>query len=189
MNTSNYMKYKDLQYEQSNIGYKDRYKDRYKNYKLCEFILSCKWWIYMTTWMCPSYDMFGTKDLEFKENTEECDVCNESYKYVKVSTSCEHQFCAPCSQNILVWDETNYRLSPVPFGCPPCPNNCINPIKGEQCYCEEYDEILDQWKEEYPDKYEEYNDAEKLSIELSETTEGIVYGSYKCPLCVKKITC
>lgn len=190
MNTLNYTEYRDLQSDtQYNKGW-----FKCKNYKLCESMLSDEWYIYITTCIYPSYNIFGSNDLEFGENTEEfdentedCDICFESNnKYVKVSTSCNHRICVGCSQNMLVWDETKYRLSPVPYGCPPCPNKCFNPIKGEQCYCTEYDEILDRWKKEYPDEYKEYNDDEKTSIELSETTNGVVYGSYKCPLCIKK---
>ena len=33
------------------------------------------------------------------------------------------------------------------------------------------------------DRNKEYNDAENLSVELSETTAGSVFGSRKCPLC------
>ena len=53
--------------------------------------------------------------------------------------------------------------------CPPCPN-----------------EILERWEQENPQQYKEYNDAENLSVELSETTAGSVFGSRICPLCRKK---
>jgi hypothetical protein len=77
----------------------------------------------------------------------------------------------------LFWDETCYHLSPEPFGCPHSPNGCVNHVKGKQCYCEAYYEILERWENDYPDKYKEYNDAENLSIDLSETTTGSVFGS------------
>ena len=190
MNPSNYMDYRDLQYEQSNIEYDYQYPEggiKCKNYDLCENILPLDWWKNKATYLCISCDIFGWKELEFKECIEECVVCNETgNKQVKFPANCGHSFCVSCSKNILFWDETRYHLSQVPFGCPPCPNGCINPIKGKQCYCEDYDEILDQWKEEYPDKYKEYNDAENLSIELSETISGSVFGSRICPLCRKK---
>lgn len=182
MNTLNYTEYQDLQSD----GQYNKGRLKCKNYKLCEFILSSEWYIYIINCIYPSSNIYGSIDLEFDENTEECDICFESYnKYVKIYTSCNHKICPSCSQNILMWDETNYRLSPVPYGCPPCPNNCFNPIKGKQCYCTEYDEILDRWKEEYPDEYKKYNDDEKTSIELSETIDGVVYNLYKCPLCIK----
>ena len=190
MNPSNYMEYRDLQYEQANISYDYQYSEggiKCKNYELCESILPNWWFECKATYLCTNCDMFGWKELEFKESDEECVVCNETgNKKVKFPANCGHWFCVSCSRNILFWDETRYHLSPVPFGCPPCPNECINPIKGKQCYCEDYDEILDHWKEEYPDKYEEYNDAENLSIELSETTAGSLFNSKKCPLCREK---
>ena len=190
MNPSNYMEYRDLQYEQTNIGYNCQYPEggiKCKNYELCEHILSPDCWEYMATYICPSCDMFGWKELEFKENVEECVVCNETgNKQLKFPANCGHCFCISCSRNILFWDETRYHLSPVPFGCPPCPNDCINPLKGKQCYCEDYDDILERWEQENPQQYKEYNDSENLSIELSETTTGSVFGSKKCPLCRKK---
>lgn len=196
MNSSNYMEYRDLQYEQSNIDYDSQYPEggiKCKNYELCESILQPDHWKYYANYLCMSCGSwfkisgFGWNELEFKESDEECIVCNETgNKQVKFPANCGHWFCISCSRNILFWDSSRYCLSPVPFGCPPCPNKCINPIKGKQCYCEDYDEILDHWKEEYPDKYKEYNDAENLSIELSETTTGSVFGSKKCPLCRKK---
>lgn len=87
------------------------------------YIISDEWYIYITSCIYPSYNIFGSIDLEFgvnteefDENTEECDICFESNnKYVKVSTSCNHRICVGCSQNMLVWDETKYRLSPVPY--------------------------------------------------------------------------
>ena len=187
MNPSNYMEYRDLQYEQTNVGYDYQYPEggiKCKNYELCESILPNWWFECKATYLCTNCVMFGWNELEFKESDEECVVCNETgNKQLKFPTNCGHWFCTSCSKNILFWDETRYHLSPVPFGCPPCPNDCINPIKGKQCYCEDYDEILDDWKEEYPDTYKEYNDAENLSIELSETTAGSVFNSKKCPLC------
>jgi hypothetical protein len=184
------MEYRDLQYEQSNIGYDCQYPEggiKCKNYELCEHILSPDWWEWYANYICPSCDMFGFKELEFKEYNEECIVCNETgNKHVKFPANCGHSFCVSCSKNILFWDETRYHLSRVPFGCPSCPNGCMNPIKGKQCYCEEYDEILDRWEVEYPEKYKQYNDAENLSVELSETTSGSVFDSKKCPLCRKK---
>jgi hypothetical protein len=181
---------RDLQYEQSSIGYDWQYPQggiKCKNYELCQHILPPDWFIWYGNYICLGCDMFGWKELEFKESEEECVVCNETdNKHVKFPTNCGHWVCVYCSRNILFWDETRYHLSPVPFGCPPCPNGCINPVKGKQCYCLYYDEILEQWEQEKPEQYKEYNDAENLSIELSETTTGSVFCSKKCPLCRKK---
>ena len=189
MNPSNYMEYRDLQYEQTNVGYDCQYPEggiKCKNYELCETILPDRWFECKATYICISCDMFGWKELEYKESDEECVVCYETgHKQLKFPANCGHWFCTSCSKNILFWDETRYHLSPVPFGCPPCPNECINPVKGKQCYCEDYDEILERWEQENPQQYKEYNDAENLSIELSETTTGSVFNSKKCPLCRK----
>jgi hypothetical protein len=191
MNTCNYMKHRDLQYEQSNVGYDCQYPEggiKCKNYELCKAILPEWWFECKANYLCTTCDMFGWKELEFKKNDDECVVCNETgNKQIKFPANCGHWFCVSCSEKILFWDETLYHLSPVSFGCSPCPNGCINPIKGKQCYCEDYDEILERWEQENPRQYKEYNDAEYLSIELSETTIGSVFGSQKCPLCRKKI--
>jgi hypothetical protein len=180
--------YRDLQYEQSRIGYDCQYQEggiKCKNYELCESILPDWWFDCKLTYLCTNCDMFGWNVLEFKES-EECVVCNEMNKHVKFPANCGHWFCVSCSRNILFQDETRYHLSRVPFGCPPCPNECINPVKGKQCYCENYDEIIQRWEQENPVQYKEYNDAEILSVELSETTTGSVFFSKKCPLCRKK---
>ena len=187
---------RDFDYENNNIGYDCQYTEeeeggiKCKNYELCEHILSPDWFSCNGNYICISCDMFGWKELEFEENAEECVVCNETgNKQLKFPANCGHWFCTPCSRNILFWDETRYHLSPVSFGCPPCPNGCINPIKGKQCYCENYDEVLDRWEQEHPQQYKEYNDAENVSVELSETTKGSVFSSKKCPLCRKKYEC
>lgn len=194
MNSSNY---RDLQYEQANIGYDYQYPEggiKCKNYELCRHILSPNWFSWYGNYLCCTCDNssfgFRWRELEFKDCNEECIICNKTVnKKVKFPTKCGHWFCILCSQNILFWDETRYHLSPEPYGCPPCPNGCKNPIKGKQCYCEEYDEILERWEQENPQQYWQHNEDENLSIELSETTPGSVFGSKTCPLCRAKYKC
>ena len=192
MNPSNYMDYRDLQYEKENVGYDCQYPEggiKCKNYELCESVLPDWWFECKANYLCPYCDMhsfFGWKELEFRDSDEECIVCNETgSKQVKFPADCGHWFCTTCTRNIIFFDETRYHLSPIPFGCPPCPNGCVNPIKGKQCDCENYDEILEKWREENPIASEEYNFAETLSVESGETTAGSVFGSKKCPLCRK----
>lgn len=184
------MKEQDLQYEKDNIGIDQRTGEegiKCKNYELCQHILPQMWFNIKGYYICMNCDIFGWKELKFREGIEECIICNETgIKQVKFPTNCGHWFCVSCSRDILFWDETRYHLSPEPFGCPPCPNGCKNPIRGKQCYCYEYDDILDKWKEDNPEQFEEYNDAEHESIDLSETTQGSVYSSMKCPLCRKE---
>ena len=187
---------RDLQYEQLNTIYDEDYERngiKCKNYDLCQHILPPTAYEDGTNYLCMHCGDwfkvcgFGWNELEFRESEEECVVCMEtSNKQLKFPANCGHWFCISCSRNILFWDETLYHLSPIPYGCPSCPNGCINPEKGKQCYCEEYDEIQEGWKQEQPDKYKEWNDAENISIELSETISGSVFGSKKCPLCRKK---
>jgi len=187
---------RDLQYEQLNTIYDEAYERhgiKCKNYELCQHILPPTAYEGGTNYLCMTcgdwfkIGGFGWNELEFRVGEEECVVCTEtSNKQLNFPANCGHWFCVPCSRNILFWDEARYHLSPIPYGCPPCPNSCENPEKGKQCYCEEYDEIQNVWEQEQPDKYKEWNDAETKSIELSETIPGSVFGSKKCPLCRKK---
>ena len=67
------MGYRDLQYEQSNIGYNKQYLDggiKCKNYELCEDVLP-KWWFECKgNYLCTNcHMMFGTwkfKGQEYK---------------------------------------------------------------------------------------------------------------------------
>ena len=187
MNPSNYMSFRDIQYEESNRGSDCQYSDgiKCKNYELCKTILPPDNFYLFASYICMTCDMFSWGKLEFREN-EECAVCLEHSNQVKFPANCGHWFCVTCSRNILFWDETRYHLSRVPYGCPPCPNGCINPIRGKQCYCENYDEILERWEHEYPDNYNVWNEDERESIGLSETTVGSVFASKICPMCRKK---
>ena len=190
MNPSNYMEYRDLQYERENIGYDEQYPEggiKCKNYELCESIIPPDWYEYYANYFCMICDsQFRWGQLEFREADEDCAVCSDSSKkQVTFPANCGHWFCVACSRNILFWKEQRYHLSPVPYGCPPCPKGCVNPIKGEQCYCIEYDSIQDAWEESKPDEFKKWNDAEHESIDLSESTPGSVFSSQKCPMCRK----
>lgn len=104
---------------------------------------------------------------------------------MKFPANCGHWICVDCMYDLVFRDESVYHLSPVPFGCLPCPNGCVNPKRGKQCYCKEYDEIRDLWEKDYPDEFEQYNDAENMSIDIGEIEPGSVFGSESCPLCQK----
>jgi hypothetical protein len=196
MNPSNYMEYRDIQYEKINIGYDEQYPEggiKCKNYELCRTVLPPDHWEQCANYLCMTcgdwfkVGGFGWNELEFRESDEECSVCLEkSKKQLKFPTNCGHWFCISCSRNILFYDESRYHLSPVPYGCPLCPNNCVNPIKGKQCYCEEYTEIQDKWEQDFPLEFKKWNDSEHFSMEQGETIPGSVFGSCICPLCKKK---
>ena len=173
-----------------------------ENYELCghekvpemgsPFCMTCGSWF--------KVGGFGWDKLAFRDTQNVCVICMEfSGREIKFP-ACEHYFCVKCSKNILFWDETRYHLSPVPYGCPPCPNGCENPIKGRQCDCiENYGEnvgesdneatsIVEKWRREHPEQYKEWNDAEHISIEDSMTSTEDAYASGKCPLCRSKYT-
>ena len=128
--------------------------------------------------------------LEFKDATERCPVCLEQKDRVVKFPHCTHYFCLDCTWSVLHGHgELDYHLSPVPYGCPPCPNGCENPTRGVQCYCKEYfnseDEegplgVFQQWGAANPQAYEAYNAAESVSIDVRDHP---VYGSGTCPLC------
>ena len=187
------MENRDLKYEQDNIGYDQQYPEggiKCKNYELCEHILSPDWWEKFQNYLCMTCGSwykngFGWNELEFKSTNEECIICSEMCsRQVKFPANCIHWFCIPCSQNILFYNETRYHLSPVHFGCPSCPNGCINPVKGKQCNCKEYDEIIEQWGKENPNEYNEYLENQELSINSSDKNSS--FSSCICPLCRAK---
>jgi hypothetical protein len=153
------------------------------NYKLCKSTLP-KWWIdCKAQFLCTPCDELNLGELNFVDCGETCPVCLNENQVCLIFPKCGHQHCTSCSKSILFWDETRYHLSQVPYGCPPCPNGCINPIKGKQCYCEEYYLIQDEWEHEHPEQWSEWNDDDTNSIELSETTPGSVFNTKKCSVC------
>jgi hypothetical protein len=188
------MSNRDYEYENNNILYDEDYEEnriKCKNYELCESLLPQDHYINIGNYLCMtcgSWFKFGLgwDELTFIDSNEECSICfNNCTKKLIFPTNCGHSFCIKCSKNILFWDETRYHLSPEPYGCQPCPNGCINPIKGEQCYCEEYKIVQDNWKLEQPDAYKQWNDNEDLSIEQGEDNNSY-FSNCTCPLCRKK---
>jgi hypothetical protein len=156
-----------------------------KNYELCghivtpineSYCMGCGSWFKLG---------FGWDTLTFIDCNEECDICyDHCTRKLNFPTNCGHAFCIKCSKDILFWDETKSHLSPVPYGCLPCPNGCNNPIKGVQCYCEGYGLIVKLWKETNPLEYIIWNNNESLSIETGDPNSS--YGTSKCPMCRKK---
>jgi len=157
------------------------------NYEFCkgdrvpemgsEYCMTCGSWF---------KGQFGWDKLIIVDSTDECIICmNICERKILFPTKCGHSFCINCSRNILFDDETRYHLSPVPYGCPGCPNGCENPKKGKQCYCEEYDSIQDKWKQSNPDEFNKWNDDQNESID---TSNEVTYGKRTCPLCRKKYT-
>ena len=52
---------------------------------------------------------------------------------------------------------------------------------------EEYEKIIDQWKDFSPVNFNEWIENELFSIETEDNEEGSIYGSLKCPVCRNEI--
>jgi hypothetical protein len=148
------------------------------NYEICERVLP-EWWFDMKIdCFCLTCDIFGWKKLEFKDCDEDCAICFMRVKQQMRFPSCSHWFCSKCSKDLLFWNECRYHLNPVQFGCPPCPNGCLNPNNGVQCYCLEYDIIQSKWEAEYPEQFKKWNDNKSVLTKIDS-----IYGCKQCPLC------
>jgi hypothetical protein len=129
---------------------------------------------------------FGWDKLNIIDCDEECDVCmNICKRKLLFPTKCGHSFCLECSKEVLFWDECKYHLSPVPYGCPPCPNGCENPERGKQCYCDEYyDVVIEQWKQTNPVHYLKWDKEQEISIDNG--NDNTSSGKGVCPMCRKE---
>ena len=175
---------RDLEYENNNRESDCQYENgiKCKNYELCEGVLPPDHYVGFENYVCMTCDRsgFGWKELDFVDGDDECSICLDVVtRKLKFPTKCGHSFCISCSKNILFYNECRYHLSPVAYGCPPCPNECDNPMKGIQCYCYEYDDVQETWKRENPMEYNRWND-EDLD---AGNTGWEVFGSKTCPLC------
>jgi hypothetical protein len=184
------MEGRDLLYERENIGYDYQYPEggiKCKNYDICKEVLPGWWHECKASYICTNCDI-AWGELEFMKTAEECAVCGEEdKKHVKFPAGCSHSFCVSCSKQIITVDESRYHLSKNPFGCPPCPNGCNNPVRGRQCNCEEYDTVVDKWEKDNPSQFEMWNDEEDESILMGEIEPGSVFGSNTCPLCRRDV--
>jgi hypothetical protein len=125
-------------------------------------------------------------EIQFLDVDEDCLICTENVSR-KMLWPCGHSFCVGCSRDILFFKESRFHLRQADFGAPACPNGCENPVRGTQCYCDEYEPILEHWKQEFPEAYYRWNEAEEQSIaNIGAYHEPNVFGSQKCPLCRSK---
>ena len=152
------------------------------NYELCEH----------TTWsltgeccmICGSLFKvggFGWDKLTFIDCVdEECGVClNSCNRKLLFPTNCGHSFCIKCSRELLFFDESKYHLDPRGYGCPQCPNGCI-----EDCDCDEFIELYENWQQNNSEKCKEYNNNQNILIDQGENNYRI-HGK-KCPMCRSK---
>lgn len=140
-------------------------------------------WYYESFKYCQNCRSFNWGNLIFHDSEKVCSVCGENGRQMKFpADGCTHSFCIPCSRKILFWDECRYHINPCSYGCPECPNGCVNPERGHQCYCEAYDAVKDKWITDNPGDSGRYNEDEGVSI-LDGEPEGSAFNSGRCPLC------
>ena len=123
---------------------------------------------------------FGRLDIATAKN--ECPICLDDVADDVRFPQCKHRVCPPCFRKIMFYDECRRHLSPVPYGCPPCPVGCENPVRGVQCYCNDYDAVKDAWEASDPAASAIWHDAECASLEAPDGS----FGTKACPLCRTK---
>lgn len=156
------------------------------NHLLCKQV-GPSWYFHLHKGLCFGCRQAFDIALTFIDSpTTDCAVCMTTEHAQVYLPDCGHTLCVVCARDIIYWDETRYHLNPSEFGCPPCPNGCINPGRGKQCYCDEYDDVIEQWRIEYPEEFDEYAECEDESIQEWNYPPS-VYGTNKCPLCRKQI--
>ena len=126
---------------------------------------------------------FGFGKLDIALASGECNICSNEISFDVRFPQCSHRVCVKCFKDIMFLDDRRKHLDLVPFGCPPCPNGCSNPVKGRQCFCEEYDAIQEVWIRDNPEKHRMWYEAEMKSIE---TPSDDAYGKATCPFCREK---
>ena len=133
--------------------------------------------------LCPTCISFQWGELETRHTDERCRLCYIKKEKEFRFPACHHWFCISCMRDIFLWDERNYELSPVPYGCPPCPKLCPNPIKGKQCNCLEYLDTKDIWQRDHPEAFLAWTKDEEESMNEWVFAESSAFGRGECPVC------
>ena len=176
---------RDIQYENSNIGFDEQYTEedgggiKCKNYELCEAVLP-KWWFECKgNYLCTNcHMMFGTWGsgenshtgkgiLEISDNLY-CPICLETKRSIE-QPNCEHKVCIDCFKRCYYGDDDLENEPQFPY-----PD-----IEDEY----EDDQSNSQWDNDYPliKKYnEEWN---RWDDEKNQTYEEEMDYLQKCPLC------
>jgi len=153
------------------------------NFNLCH-VWAPQWVFDCKKGLCVNCDIH-LGHLTFRDATTPCPVCTGPDKKAHVQfPGCEHWVCVDCMRKIRLCDDNRYNVDVCLYGCPPCPNGCCNPPRGEQCYCEEYDLVKDLWKKCDPNSYDRWNKAEEES-NLKGEPQGSFYSTRSCPLCLR----
>jgi hypothetical protein len=188
------MNNRDYEYENNNRIYEDpdTYRIKCIYHELCLQSLPLDHYKNHKKYICDSCKFFKIKKNDFftcdeNDDDNECPICMEKCnKQLFFPAYCGHSFCLKCSRKLLFKYDCFYYLSPEPYGCSPCPNGCVNPLVGEQCFCREYLIKIDEWKLSNPSDYMRWNEDEEESIFRSYNTDNY-YGSQECPICRSKI--
>jgi hypothetical protein len=157
------------------------------NHELCnneaiieDFCITCKYW-FSTVGLANS-------KLSVIDSVGECMICFKSCRRkLEFPADCGHVFCLHCSSHLLFGDDTRFYLSPEPYGCPPCPKGCTNPLLGRQCGCVEYVAIQEIWETTDVLGASRWFAAEAKSVEVGRWLDISSYGSAVCPLCRKAV--
>ena len=145
---------------------------RCKNYELCETSTLSH------NSLCKNCMSWGELSIETETRKHKCTLCEESVNTkIPFPSKCSHIYCIDCTRYLLFCDESSmFNISPIPYGCPPCPNGCRNPTEGNQCTCPEYEDVIVEWWKHNKDKAEEFIYA--CYVDGKNKTKEI-----KCPLC------
>jgi len=121
---------------------------------------------------------WGELSIVTEEKTYDCSLCNEMVNTkIPFPSKCSHVYCIDCTRYLLFCGEdSTLHISPIPYGCPPCPKGCRNPVKGIQCSCSEYDDVIEEWWNKNKDSAEEFVYA--CYVDGKNKAKDI-----KCPLC------
>jgi len=177
---------RDLNYENSNIGYDYQYTEKdgggikCKNHQICGCVLP-KWWFeckghYLCTnchmsfgtWKSGGNTYVGKGTLEVKDNLE-CPICLDIKKCIS-QPRCEHSICITCFKRCYFGDET-------------CEGEPIFPYSDVE---DEYDNDPNnpKWENDYPliNIYnKEHNKWDEDRIDKYDKEDYL----RKCPLCRK----
>lgn len=111
----------------------------------------------------------------------QCIFCKKDcYHQTILISECGHSFCVDCS----IYFYQDLHLSPVYYGCPSCPNGCNNPKRGNQCDCDEYDAVKDNWLKTDPLQYHLWISKDTLYRYKNKYKDHTDFTAFRCPVCV-----
>ena len=175
---------RDIQYENSNIGFDEQYTEedgggiKCKNYELCEAVLP-KWWFECKgNYLCTNCHMlFGTwkfKGQEYKTGkgilkiTDNlyCPICLETKRSIE-QPNCEHKVCIDCFKRCYYGDDDleNEPQFPYPDIEDEYEGDQSNPRwDNDYPLIKKYNEEWNKWDDEKNKKYENEGNLQKCPI-------------------------